>query len=59
MKVSVTLLCLFVHEPLYQTTVVYCNAVFRCGSSRMEHQIVFHEGFAQTCPNYKHFKIKA
>ena len=38
MEVSVSLSCLFVHEPPYQTTVVCCNAVFRRGSSRMDHR---------------------
>ena len=42
MEVSVSLLCLFVHEPPYQTTVVCCNAVFRRGSSCMDHRTVFH-----------------
>ena len=28
MDVSVSLSCLFVHEPQYQTVVVYCNLVF-------------------------------
>ena len=38
MEVSVSLSCLFVHEPPYQTTVVCCNPVFRRGSSRMDHR---------------------
>ena len=52
MKVSVSLSCLFVHEPPYQTTVVYCNAVFR-HSSHMDHHTVFHVrvGLAQARPN--------
>ena len=54
MEVSVSLSCLFVHEPPYQTTVVCCNAVFRRGSSRMDHRTVFHVrvGLAQARPNY-------
>ena len=53
MEVSVSLSCLFVHEPPYQTTVVCCNAVFRRGSSRMDHHTVFHVrvGLAQARPN--------
>ena len=53
MEVSVSLSCLFVHEPPYQTTVVCCNAVFRRGSSRMDHRTVFHvrAGLAQARPN--------
>ena len=53
MEVSVSLSCLFVHEPPYQTTVVCCNAIFRRGSSRMEHRTVFHVrvGLAQARPN--------
>ena len=42
MEVSISLLCLFVHEPPYQTTVVCCNAVFCSGSLRMDHRTVFH-----------------
>ena len=37
MEVSISLLCLFVHEPLYQTVVVCCNSVFHCGSLHMDH----------------------
>ena len=53
MEVSVSLLCLFVHEPPYQTTVVCCNAVFRRSSLRMDHRTVFHirVGLAQAHPN--------
>ena len=53
MEVSVSLSCLFVHEPPYQTTVVCCNAIFRRGSSRMNHRTVFHVrvGLAQALPN--------
>ena len=53
MEVSVSLLCLFVHEPPYQTTVVCCNAVFHCGSWRMHHRTVLHVrvGLAQARPN--------
>ena len=53
MEVSVSLSCLFVHEPPYQTTVVCCNAVFRCGSLRMDHHTIFHVrmGLAQARPN--------
>ena len=53
MEVSVSLSCLFVHEPPYQTTVVCSNAVFRRGSSRMDHHTVFHVrvGLAQARPN--------
>ena len=52
MEVSVSLSCLFVHEPPYQTTVVCCNAVFRRGSLRMDHRTVFHirVGLAQARP---------
>ena len=42
MEVSISLLCLFVHEPPYQTTVVCCNAVFCRGSLRMDHHTIFH-----------------
>ena len=41
MKISVSLLCLFVHEPPYQTTVVCCNPAFRCGYLCMDHPTVF------------------
>ena len=53
MEVSVSLSCLFVHEPPYQTTVMCCNPVFRRGSSRMDHRTVFHVrvGLAQARPN--------
>ena len=53
MEVSVSLSCLFVHEPPYQTTVVRCNAVFFRGSSRMDHRTIFHVGvgLAQARPN--------
>ena len=59
MEVSVSLSCLFVHEPPYQTTVVCCNAVFRRGSSRMDHRTVFHVrvGLAQARPNYLCIRI--
>ena len=36
MEVSVSLSCLFVHEPPYQTVVVYCNSVFRRNSLCMD-----------------------
>ena len=54
MEVSVSLSCLFVHKPPYQTTVVCCNADFRHGSSCMDHRTVFHVrvGLAQARPNY-------
>ena len=53
MEVSVSLSCLFVHEPPYQTTVVRCNVVYSCGSSRMNHRTVFHVrvGLAEARPN--------
>ena len=55
MEVSVSLSCLFVHEPPYQTTVIVvcCNAVFRHSSSRMDHHTVFYVrvGLAQARPN--------
>ena len=53
MEVSVSLLCLFVHEPPCQTTVVCCNPIFRCGSSHMDHQTSFHirVGLTQARPN--------
>ena len=53
MEVSISLSCLFVHEPPYQTTVVCCNAVFHRGSSRMDHRTVLHVrvGLAQARPN--------
>ena len=41
MEVSVSLSCLFVHEPLYQTIVVCCNPVFCCSSSCMNHYTKF------------------
>ena len=41
MEISVSLSCLFVHEPPYQTTVVCCNPVFHCGRSSMDHPTVF------------------
>ena len=55
MEVSVSLSCLFVHEPPYQTTVVCCNTVFHCGSLHMDHRTIFHlrVGLAQAHPNYK------
>ena len=54
MEVSVSLLCLIVHEPPYQTTVVCCNAIFRRGSLCMDHRTIFHVrvGLAQARPNY-------
>ena len=36
MKVSISLLYLFVHEPLYQTVVVCCNSVSCYGSLHMD-----------------------
>ena len=42
MEVSVSLLCLFVHKPPYQTVVVHCNPIFRCGSSCMDHHTAFY-----------------
>ena len=42
MEVSISLSCLFVHEPPYQTTAVCCNAIFHRASSRMDHRTVFH-----------------
>ena len=54
MEVSVSLSCLFVHEPPYQTTVVCCNAVFRRCSSRMDHRTFstpVRVGLAQARPN--------
>ena len=41
MEISVSLSCLFVHEPPYQTTVVCCNPVFHRGRSCMDHPTVF------------------
>ena len=41
LEVSMSLLCLFVHEPLYQTVVVCCNPVFHFGSSCMDHPTKF------------------
>ena len=46
MGVSVSLPCLFVHEPPYQTTLVCCIPVFRRCLSRMDRV-----GLAQACPN--------
>ena len=45
--------CLYVHEPLYQTTVVCCNPIFHRGSLIMGHLTAFHVrvGLAQACPN--------
>ena len=53
MGVSVSLSCLFVHEPPYQ---IYTNVLQSCffpGSSRMDHRIVFHVrvGLTQAHPN--------
>ena len=39
--VSVSLSCLFVHEPPYQTTPVCCIPVFRCCLSHMDHPTIF------------------
>ena len=52
-EVSVSLSCLFVHEPPYQTVVVYCNSIFRQGSSCMDHLTIFYirVGLAQAHPN--------
>ena len=54
MEVSISLSCLFVHEPLYQTVVVCCNSFFRRGSSCMDHCTVLYVtvGLAQAHPNY-------
>ena len=41
MEVSVSLSCLFVHDPLYQTVVVCCNPIFRHSSSCMNHPTKF------------------
>ena len=41
MEVSVSLLCLFVHEPPCQTAVVRCNP---CGFSHMDHHTAFYVG---------------
>ena len=38
-EVSISLSCLFVHEPLYQTVAVHCNSVFCHGSSWMDHHV--------------------
>ena len=53
MEVFVNLSCLFVHEPLYQTIVVCCNASLRRSFSNMDHHTVFHVrvGLAQAHPN--------
>ena len=42
MEISISLSCLLVHEPLYQTTVVCCNPVFHCGSLYINHCAVLH-----------------
>ena len=59
MKASVSLLCLFVHEPPYQTAVACCNSVFRSGSSCTDHRTVFYirVGLAQACPNKFQFAL--
>ena len=55
MEVSVSSLCLFVHEPPYQTVVVYCNSIFCHDSSCMDHCTIFYVrvGLTQTCSNYQ------
>ena len=42
MEVSVSLSCLFVHAPPYQTIVVCCNPVFRHGSLHTDQDVVLH-----------------
>ena len=42
MEVSISLSCLFVHEPPYQIVVVCYNSVFCHGSLRMDHCTVFY-----------------
>ena len=60
MEVSISAMCLFVHEQPYQTVVVYYNGVFRHGSSRMDHHTVFYVrvGFAQAQPNKYSYPLK-
>ena len=50
---TVSLLCLFVHEPPYQTTVVCYNFVFHCSSLHMDHHANFHitVGLSEAQPN--------
>ena len=56
MEISISLLCLFVHEPLYKTTVVCRNPVFRHSYLCMDHTTIFtcfpHKcGLARAHPN--------
>ena len=53
MEVSVSLSCLFVHEPPYQDYSSVLQSCFRRGSSCMDHCTTFHVrvGFAQAHPN--------
>ena len=54
MEVSISLSCLFVYEPPYQTVVVCCNSIFHRSSSHIDHRTVFYVrvGLAQARPNY-------
>ena len=54
MEGSVSLSCLFVHEPPYQTVVVCCNPVFLHSSSHMDHRTIFYVrvGPARAHPNH-------
>ena len=53
-EVSVSLLCLFVYEPLYQTVVVFCSSILRRSSLHMDHHTVFYVRveLTQARPNY-------
>ena len=53
MEVSVSLLCLFVHEPLYQDYSSVLQSRFHHGSLRIDHRTAFHVkvGLAQARPN--------
>ena len=60
MEVSISLLCLLVHEPLYQTVAAHCDSVFCHSSSRMDHHVhtIFNirVGLTQAHPN-EHYHI--
>ena len=51
MELSVSLSCLFVHEPPCQTTVVCCNPVFHHDYLCMDHPTVFTR-FPRKCGAY-------
>ena len=51
MEVSVSVSCLFVHEPPYQTIVVCCNPIFRRNSLHTAFHV--RVGFTQACPKIK------